>query len=633
MFATFSAVSSSSVPPAVIGDPALALPTGPHAPRATEPATPFGAETPVGLPAAFASFLDSAATVAPRNALATAPVDASISDEGSEFYAPPAPADSAAPLIAAPAQRVPSTATPPRTSAAFAAPRRSPIESPAVVPDKAEQPARAELDEEPAALAPARPPVENPAAAPLPIPQAAAPLQSLPSQSLPPPTSLLPVIAPPQVPAPETTSAGEDPVPASEATFAHPAAARASADSKPADLVSLPSAARRFSLPTKAKAETPAALSVAPALARPAQAAPAPLDVTRAAVPEGFYATATTTTSAPSTITATGTSPAAVTAPRPERPEGAAVPVAPGQHASIPAADPATPTAIGANPSLPTSTRVPAPAHAPAPVATSVPALKAPLAAPAQISSAPATALSEPRDNRVPGNKNRSQVSANKSDADSLTVVGTGRAYEQAAMTPNPAFAATPTSAPARSVGDAAPVAPTAAAKLIERVAEVAEHARSRPSEPISVRIDLDDTHRVDVRVSVRGGRVHADFRSDSPEVRAALSAAWNEFTRSREGADQRWAEPVFAALGVTPTSPAPAVLAASASPEARADAAQSGPGHDSPRQQAGDHDASRWSGAAASHRGRQAGAPASSPAPEPAAARPETSRHLSVLA
>jgi len=198
-------------------------------------------------------------------------------------------------------------------------------------------------------------------------------------------------------------------------------------------------------------------------------------------------------------------------------------------------------------------------------------------------------------------------------------------------MTPNPAFSATPT-APARPLGDAAPVASAAAVKLIERVAEVAANALSRPSEPISVRIDLDDTHRVDVRIAVRGGRVHADFRSDSPEVRAALSAAWNEFTRSRDGADQRWAEPVFAALNATPSTPSSSVFSAAAASESRSDSAQSGAGYDSPRQQAGDNEAARGSGAATSHRGRH-NTSVSSVVPEPTATRPDTSRHLSALA
>jgi len=104
----------------------------------------------------------------------------------------------------------------------------------------------------------------------------------------------------------------------------------------------------------------------------------------------------------------------------------------------------------------------------------------------------------------------------------------------------------------------------SAAVRLVERVAEVAELARDTPTDRVTLKLELDETHRVEVRVLMREGRVHAEFRSDSTEVRTALSTAWSDFSAKREAGAPIWAEPIFASLD--PISPRSSVLAAEAS-------------------------------------------------------------------
>lgn len=164
----------------------------------------------------------------------------------------------------------------------------------------------------------------------------------------------------------------------------------------------------------------------------------------------------------------------------------------------------------------------------------------------------------------------------------------------------------------------------------MERVAEVAENLSANPSEPMSLSIQLDDTHRVDVRVTMRDGRVHAAFRSDSPEVRAALSSAWEGFVRSRDGAEQRWAEPVFAPLNSS-TPAAPSLLAAAPVSDARSEAGLAGSGQEQPhRQQQAREPSDVFPGVRS--RAAAFAAPVSLPV-QPAAPRPDSSRHLSAVA
>jgi Flagellar hook-length control protein FliK len=108
------------------------------------------------------------------------------------------------------------------------------------------------------------------------------------------------------------------------------------------------------------------------------------------------------------------------------------------------------------------------------------------------------------------------------------------------------------------------PTVASTAVRMVEKVSEVADHVAAHPSEQVTVRIDLDETHRVDVHVSMRGGQVHADFRSDSPDMRAALASAWNEFSQNgREGSGHRWASLRLRNWRLRPRPPAKPVFLA----------------------------------------------------------------------
>jgi hypothetical protein len=249
---------------------------------------------------------------------------------------------------------------------------------------------------------------------------------------------------------------------------------------------------------------------------------------------------------------------------------------------------------------------------------------------PAQISAPTSPGFAGEGNNPGSKNKNRSQDTELKVDATVASSAGTARAYEQASMSSSSATFAPPAAVVRASEAMTAP-APAAAVRLVERVAEVSEHLAANPAEPMSLSIQLDDTHRVDVRVTMRDGQVHTAFRSDSPEVRAALSSAWEGFVRSRDGAEQRWAEPVFAPLGSS-TPAAPSLLAAAPVSDARSEAGLAGSGQEQQhrQQQAPEPRPDGFAGP------RSRAAAFASPASlsvQPAAVRPDSSRHLSAVA
>jgi hypothetical protein len=172
-------------------------------------------------------------------------------------------------------------------------------------------------------------------------------------------------------------------------------------------------------------------------------------------------------------------------------------------------------------------------------------------------------------------------------------------------------------------------VSPAAASRLVEQVSDAAEKLSAGGNGKVDLRIELEGNHHVDVHVSVRGGRVHADFRSDSPEVRAALSSAWEGFVHSREGVAQRWADPVFSApAGNNFVAPA-------ASTSAAPDNGLAGSGQNHQRRENGGREQSAaavFSGPSNRFGNRGSGGVSSSTVSE-SAARSDTSRHLSVLA
>ena len=166
----------------------------------------------------------------------------------------------------------------------------------------------------------------------------------------------------------------------------------------------------------------------------------------------------------------------------------------------------------------------------------------------------------------------------------------------------------------------------TVASRLVERVAAAAERVESRPAEPVWVRLDLAGEHRVDVKVALRDGRVFADFRTDSAELRTALAQAWDGFVRGREAAGTRWAELVFTAsqsvAAPAPATPAPAASFAEGNARTDADSGRQSDRRDPPP---------AWNESFAP----RSAAPRSTPAVASVvpASRPDSSRHLSALA
>jgi hypothetical protein len=171
----------------------------------------------------------------------------------------------------------------------------------------------------------------------------------------------------------------------------------------------------------------------------------------------------------------------------------------------------------------------------------------------------------------VSENKNITEKTDKNIFKESNSIHGIASAYEVSAMSSVSAH-----SSPAGRIVASAPIEPpcggveSAAVRLVERVTEVADLVRDTPAERVTLNLDLDDSHRVEVRVAVRAGRVHAEFRSDSAEVRTALSSAWESFTTRPDSGSRAWAEPVFSALGATatasPVDPARAVGSSSGS-------------------------------------------------------------------
>jgi hypothetical protein len=107
---------------------------------------------------------------------------------------------------------------------------------------------------------------------------------------------------------------------------------------------------------------------------------------------------------------------------------------------------------------------------------------------------------------------------------------------------------------------------------LVQKVTALADRLLARPTEQVSIRIDLGDTSHVDVRIALEAGKVRADFQTNSPALRTALAEAWQDFARQSPGTEQRWSEPTFTSPGNQPAS-TPAFASSPVSSPAAADA------------------------------------------------------------
>ena len=145
--------------------------------------------------------------------------------------------------------------------------------------------------------------------------------------------------------------------------------------------------------------------------------------------------------------------------------------------------------------------------------------------------------------------------------------IGTTGAKAEVAMPASPSFVRD--SSP---VAQAAAIAPdtktdttlppavvltSTAHRAVEAVLDVTERFAARDQHSVNLQFTIGGSD-LDVRVEMRGSEVHTTFRTDSPELRAALSNEWQSVTR-QPGEDRsvRLAAPVFSSGNGSPSATA----------------------------------------------------------------------------
>ena len=106
-----------------------------------------------------------------------------------------------------------------------------------------------------------------------------------------------------------------------------------------------------------------------------------------------------------------------------------------------------------------------------------------------------------------------------------------------------PLATATLTGEPPRPV--AVPLA-AAAYRAVNAVLEATERFAAGGAQTVNLRFSVDGSDLA-VRVELRGGEVHATFRTDSNELRTALAQEWQTMSGSEAGRPLRAIDPVFA--------------------------------------------------------------------------------------
>jgi hypothetical protein len=92
------------------------------------------------------------------------------------------------------------------------------------------------------------------------------------------------------------------------------------------------------------------------------------------------------------------------------------------------------------------------------------------------------------------------------------------------------AFSSAPTIAPAtRAIAD--PVSPSVshAAAAVEATLEAVEHMRDAAHSSVELKLSFGDDAHLAVRVELRNGEVQTTFRTDSTELRQALTSEWHQ--------------------------------------------------------------------------------------------------------
>jgi hypothetical protein len=90
------------------------------------------------------------------------------------------------------------------------------------------------------------------------------------------------------------------------------------------------------------------------------------------------------------------------------------------------------------------------------------------------------------------------------------------------------------------------------ATEVVREVAELTHDFRLRERSSVEVKFNFKDETELSVRLAYRDGDVHTMFRTDSPELRAALGREWNGYAVSfaQEQRGFKIADPVFTSSG-----------------------------------------------------------------------------------
>jgi hypothetical protein len=84
------------------------------------------------------------------------------------------------------------------------------------------------------------------------------------------------------------------------------------------------------------------------------------------------------------------------------------------------------------------------------------------------------------------------------------------------------------------------------APQLVREIHQISERISAVEKNSVDVRFDFNDTDRLDVRIEYRQGTVHTTFRTDSSELREAISREWQGQSVAIEHRAYRMAEPNF---------------------------------------------------------------------------------------
>jgi hypothetical protein len=150
------------------------------------------------------------------------------------------------------------------------------------------------------------------------------------------------------------------------------------------------------------------------------------------------------------------------------------------------------------------------------------------------------------------------------------------------------------------------------APKLVEEIRQIADRISAVDHNTVEVRFDFGDRDHLSVRVEYRDGAVHTTFRTDSSQLRDAISHEWQAQSATNEQRPYRLSEPVF-----------------SQTTSDRQDFPTAGDG--SGRQRAFEQPAQPPTPSFTA--GRSPGATTSTVVSSHRSSRPETSRHLHTLA